>query len=76
MGKRKNRSKAMLRAAKRSGHVAGKSAAAADGAGASPSIAKPNKKVFGDDDDAGTGDARQTVNVPTPPAAPSQHRAA
>ena len=76
MGKRKNRSKAMLRAAKRRGHVAGKSAAAADGAGASPSIANPNKKVFGDDDDAGTGDAQQTVNVPPPPAAPSQHRSA
>ena len=76
MGKRKNRSKAMLRAAKRRGHVAGKSAAAADGAGASPSIANPNKKVFGDDDDAGTGDARQTVNVPPPPAAPSQHQLA
>ena len=76
MGKRKNRSKAMLRAAKRRGHVAGKSAAAADGAGASPSIANPNKKVFGDDDDAGTGDAQQTVNVPPPPAAPSHHRPA
>ena len=42
MGKRKNRSKAMLRAAKRRGHVAGKSAAAADGAGASPS---PTRRI-------------------------------
>lgn len=66
MGKRKNRSKAMLRAAKRRGHVAGKSTTADDGAGAPPSVANPNKKVFGDDD-GDAGDAGEMVDVPAPP---------